>query len=487
MAQSSSSDGESTKNENVQPAISSQAITNKEEPSISRPGTESIQHLKAIGSSLGSFALKPLRDFALAEKLNAMNIEMEEKQREKEIEDCRKRLEEQDRERREKERASVLLAQKLHDEEEEDDCERMKREADRACLQIGRQYDLLVKFIETNPCGTTYDEFVEFLLVGAGRYPEGEGGNDGEDNDYNALLFENFYDENSPYRKLWNDNLTLGLSDHASTIEGRKFAASIPTYDPNTSGEYQVGLKGDLSTAPSRVRTQSEEDRLRNLGQVIRERTSSEGDRIKKQIAQIDKQKLKQQLGSAVGALSSIALKPLRDLQMAEKLNALNLDMEDVENQKQIDQHMRNLQEQEELEEMMRIKKEAEESCLVATREHLLDFLREHPNASYNEWIEDLHPENAHTGTLLEGLSKTIDHRFYVEESDHRILWNENLHTYLDPNAVGRSFVQARAKQMKDNGDFVDADDLLSGGDFTGDAVKTDESDNDGFDLINFD
>jgi hypothetical protein len=337
-------------------------ITNREEPTTSRPGTESIQHLKAIGSSLGSFALKPLRDFALAEKLNAMNIEMEEKQREKEIEDYRKRLEEQDRERREKERASVLLAQKLHDDEEEDDCERMKREADRACQQIGRQYDLLLKFIETNPCGTYYDEFIEFLLVGAGRYPEGEGGNDGEDDDYNALLFENFYDENSPYRKLWNDNLTLGLSDHASTIEGRKFASSIPTYDPNTSVEYQVGLKGDSSTTSSRVRTQSEEDRLRNLGQVIRERTSSEGDRIKKQIAQIDKQKLKQQLGSAVGALSSIALKPLRDLQMAEKLNALNLDMEDAENQKQIDQHMRNLQEQEELEEMMRIKKEAEES-----------------------------------------------------------------------------------------------------------------------------
>jgi Fe2+ transport system protein B len=126
---------------------------------------------------------------------------------------------------------------------------------------------------------------------------------------------------------------------------------------------------------------------------VIRERTSSEGDRIKKQIAQIDKQKLKQQLGSAVGALSSIALKPLRDLQMAEKLNALNLDMEDAENQKQIDQHMRNLQEQEELEEMMRIKKEAEERTLTLTRQHLLDFLKENPDASYNEWIEDLHPE----------------------------------------------------------------------------------------------
>ena len=63
------------------------------------------------------------------------------------------------------------------------------------------------------------------------------------DNDYNVLLFENFYDENSPYRKLWNDNLTLGLSDHASTIEGRHFVAAIPTYDNGISNEYHVGLK----------------------------------------------------------------------------------------------------------------------------------------------------------------------------------------------------------------------------------------------------
>mmetsp|Transcript_19195 Transcript_19195/g.27335 ORF Transcript_19195/g.27335 Transcript_19195/m.27335 type:complete len:136 (-) Transcript_19195:1341-1748(-) len=135
---------------------------------------------------------------------------------------------------------------------------------------------------------------------------------------------------------------------------------------------------------------------------------------------------------------------------------------------------------------MMRIKKEAEESCLVATKDHLLEFLREHPNASYNEWIEDLHPENAHAGTLLEGLSKTIDHRFYVEESDHRRLWNDNLHTYLDPNSKGRAFVTARAKQMKDNGEYVDAEDLLSG-DFAGGDTESGKGGTDGFDLINFD
>jgi hypothetical protein len=337
---------------------------NEEQPS--RPGTESIQHLKQIGSSIGSFALKPLRDLALAEKLNAINIELEEKQQQKDIQNFRKRLED-----REKEQASEILAQKLQDEFDQDECERIKLEADVACQRVGKQYDSLVKFIESNPSGA-YDEFIEFLLIGGGS-----GGS--IDDDYNTLLFENFYDENSQYRKLWNDNLTLGFSDHASTMEGRHFAAAIPTYDSNTPG---------LSS--TRARTHSEDERLRNFGQVISERTSTEAERIKKQIAQIDKSKLKQQIGTAFSMVSNIALKPLRDLEMAEKLNAMNLDMEDAEAQRQIDRHMRNLEEQQELEEMMRIKREAEESCLMATKDHLLVFLGEHPDATYSDWIEDL-------------------------------------------------------------------------------------------------
>lgn len=434
--------------------------------SPTRPGTETLGHLRQIGSSIGSFALKPLRDLALAEKLNAINIELEEKQQQKDIAKFRKHLEDQDREKREKEYASEMLARQLQDEEDQNECRRIKEAADEEFQRVGRNYDSLVKFIGTNPSGT-YDEFIEFLLVGGDR-------NYGEENYYNTLLFENFYEENSTWRKLWNDNLTLGLSDQASTLEGRKFAPALPIYDNNISGEYQIGLQGSPSS--TRERTHSEDERLRNLGQIIRERTSN-----------IDRQKLKQQLGSAVSMVSSIALKPLRDLQMAEKLNAMNIDMEDAETQRKIDQHMRNVEERKEMEEMMKIKKEAEESCLLATREHLLDFLKEHPHASYNEWIEDLHPENAHEGTLLEGLSKTIDHRFYVEESDHRKLWNDNLRTYLDMNSEGgRSFVPARAKQMKDNGDYVDAQDLLSDGNFTG-VVKTDECDSHGLDLINFD
>ena len=60
------------------------------------------------------------------------------------------------------------------------------------------------------------------------------------------------------------------------------------------------------------------------------------------------------------------------------------------------------------------------------------------------------------------------------------------MHTYLDPNSKGRAFVAARAKQMKDNGEYVDAEDLLSGGDEVA-GGETNEGDTDGFDLINFD
>ena len=68
------------------------------------------------------------------------------------------------------------------------------------------------------------------------------------------------------------------------------------------------------------------------------------------------------------------------------------------------------------------------------------------------------HPENAHDGTLLEGFDKTIDHRFFVEESDHRRIWNDNL---TEQNS--KMYIPARPKQMDENGELVVADDLLSG------------------------
>mmetsp|Transcript_30234 Transcript_30234/g.46130 ORF Transcript_30234/g.46130 Transcript_30234/m.46130 type:complete len:345 (+) Transcript_30234:146-1180(+) len=72
------------------------------------------------------------------------------------------------------------------------------------------------------------------------------------------------------------------------------------------------------------------------------------------------------------------------------------------------------------------LKKQAYESCLEAIRQHLFAFIAETPNVTYEEWIEELHPENAKSmRNMVRG--KRIDHRFYMDDSDHRKLWNENL------------------------------------------------------------
>ncbi len=124
-------------------------------------------------------------------------------------------------------------------------------------------------------------------------------------------------------------------------------------------------------------------------------------------IIQVDRQRIKQGLGSAVSVnVLSYALRLLRDLQMAEKLNAINIDMEE---KMEIVQHNRIMEDRREMEAMMKLKKEAEVSCLSSTTKHLLAFVMDNPDAKYHQWIENLHLENAHDGTLLEGMGKTID------------------------------------------------------------------------------
>jgi hypothetical protein len=120
----------------------------------------------------------------------------------------------------------------------------------------------------------------------------------------------------------------------------------------------------------------------------------------------------------------------------------------------EITQHNRMMEDRrEEMEAMTKLKKEAEESCLSATTEHMLAFIMENPNAKYHQWIKDIHPENAHGGTLLEGMGKTINHCFFVDESN-----------LLDPDcSTGRNFMPARARQMDENSESVVAADLLSG------------------------
>ena len=67
--------------------------------------------------------------------------------------------------------------------------------------------------------------------------------------------------------------------------------------------------------------------------------------------------------------------------------------------------------------ERKRLCREATAACLKEIHDHCIRYLKQHPDdASYEEWIKECHPENAELGY--------VDHRFYVRDSDHRIIWN---------------------------------------------------------------
>ena len=84
--------------------------------------------------------------------------------------------------------------------------------------------------------------------------------------------------------------------------------------------------------------------------------------------------------------------------------------------------------------------RKAEAACLETIRSHLITFLEQHQYESadirkeplsYEMWIRELHPENA--------LGEDIDHRFYVEDSDHLRLWNEYNEASSVVDKVGNS------------------------------------------------
>lgn len=86
------------------------------------------------------------------------------------------------------------------------------------------------------------------------------------------------------------------------------------------------------------------------------------------------------------------------------------------------------------------IVRQSQSDCMNEIVSHLEIFLREKPDAIYEEWISELHPENAE---YVE--ANRIDHRFYVEESDHRVVWNEcmkmmTMHSGNNDTAVDRNW-----------------------------------------------
>lgn len=129
--------------------------------------------------------------------------------------------------------------------------------------------------------------------------------------------------------------------------------------------------------------------------------------RIRDKVQSIDVQEAKEKIGTAVGDVK-------------QKLQGSPRDNEDI-------QHLRRrLRDDRETLEATKMMQEAEAACKQVIITHLNAFVEKKPTGTYEQWLRELHPENDYEGQLLEGFSE-IDHRLYVEQSDHLIMWNENL------------------------------------------------------------
>ncbi len=115
---------------------------------------------------------------------------------------------------------------------------------------------------------------------------------------------------------------------------------------------------------------------------------------------------LKQRIGNALQKLNeTVNFAHMIDLLEQQQVVADYMEFINSENQEE--------------EERKRLCREAAALCLKEIHDHCMTYLQSHPDdASYEEWIRQCHPDN------VEEVSSVIDHRFYVEDSDHRSIWN---------------------------------------------------------------
>lgn len=162
--------------------------------------------------------------------------------------------------------------------------------------------------------------------------------------------------------------------------------------------------------------------------------------------------KLEQHLDKAKKGISGAKTRIAETLQKINLARLIDKMEQDQEVADALERRNRDIRDEQEAREMMRV---AGAACTEAIESHLESFLAMNPNATYEEWISDLHPENLHEGKLLEGMGKELDHRFYVAESDHRLLWNKSLGE-IRKEVPPRSQMWHQHLQQEPSIDFLD-------------------------------
>jgi hypothetical protein len=169
-------------------------------------------------------------------------------------------------------------------------------------------------------------------------------------------------------------------------------------------------------------------------GQILKDATTQTERLQRRRTAR----KLKEGLASARKLVSKLNIGRWiddleRDQELADQLEDVNVETQQEAERKQLVAKVR-------------------QDCMDAILEHLQSFLREHTDnstATYEEWIADLHPDNVVVDVADDQNKKTptLDARFYVQDSDHRLLWNKVLaETATATIKPGR---QVESKSMK--------------------------------------
>jgi hypothetical protein len=137
-------------------------------------------------------------------------------------------------------------------------------------------------------------------------------------------------------------------------------------------------------------------------------------ERIQPQLELEQLQRRKEQAGTALRNLGS----QIQKINLGHLIEKMEKDQGLADSLERFNERMKEEVERQE------IRRESEGRAIVVIQTHMDEFLQQHPHGSYEEWIQDLHPENAHQGKLLNDIQQ-IDERFYVFGSDHRRLWNQ--------------------------------------------------------------
>mmetsp|Transcript_47187 Transcript_47187/g.115283 ORF Transcript_47187/g.115283 Transcript_47187/m.115283 type:complete len:417 (-) Transcript_47187:215-1465(-) len=226
---------------------------------------------------------------------------------------------------------------------------------------------------------------------------------------------------------------------------------------PSSPGRPSSGTLWTSSSSSSTVSSFSRSPaRTTTRLQQLQSHTEKLKSKVQTKLKSDDVQKKKQQAGKALKHFGS---QLNQKFNLGKLIDQMESDQGLADSLEQLNDRMKDEVERQE------VRREAEQLGLKVIQDHLDETLTKNPECTYEEWIQDLHPENANMGRLLDDIQE-IDARFYVFQSDHRRLWNEAM-TKLEKEESSSTAnvrrIEPRTTKWGDEIPDISNVDLLSG------------------------